>query len=139
MATLAALTVLVTDHTRRLPALAVGLASAGIFLSVARTALYLRQDRLFQRAQRDALTDELTGLPNRRAMYRLLNERLAAKSPTTLLLIDLDGFKAVNDTLGHAAGDELLVGTAARLMSVAGLEHVARIGGDDPLNCSAWR
>lgn len=131
VATLAALTVLVTDHTRRLPALAVGLASAGIFLSVARTALYLRQDRLFQRAQRDALTDELTGLPNRRAMYRLLNERLAAKSPTTLLLIDLDGFKAVNDTLGHAAGDELLVGTAARLMSVAGLEHVARIGGDE--------
>lgn len=131
VATLAALTVLVTDHTRRLPALAVGLASAGIFLSVARTALYLRQDRLFRRAQRDALTDELTGLPNRRAMYRLLNERLAAKSPTTLLLIDLDGFKEVNDTLGHAAGDELLVGTAARLMSVAGLEHVARIGGDE--------
>ena len=77
--------------------------------------------------------DSLTGLPNR----SLLQERLAAalREPATspaLLFLDLDRFKAVNDTMGHAAGDALLIEVARRLVGAAGTDHVtARLGGDE--------
>ncbi len=75
--------------------------------------------------------DSLTGLPNR----GLLLERLAEfehDSTTSLLFLDLDRFKVVNDTLGHAAGDRLLVEVARRLLPCAGLGNmVARLGGDE--------
>jgi diguanylate cyclase (GGDEF)-like protein len=75
--------------------------------------------------------DSLTGLPNR----GLLLERLAEvkhDSTTSLLFLDLDRFKVVNDTLGHAAGDRLLVDVAQRLLSCAGPGNmVARLGGDE--------
>jgi diguanylate cyclase (GGDEF)-like protein len=82
-----------------------------------------------------ATTDALTGLPNRRgldaelprALQRATGERLLA-----LYLIDLDGFKAVNDRLGHAAGDMLLREVAQRLKdAVRGGDMVARLGGDE--------
>ena len=78
--------------------------------------------------------DVLTGLPNRR---RLLEEIAAALTPDAapggaLLLLDLDGFKRVNDTLGHAAGDELLREVARRLRrEVRGEDLAARLGGDE--------
>ncbi len=77
--------------------------------------------------------DPLTGLPNR----SLFNERLAqvdtgVDGPVALLFFDLDRFKAVNDTLGHAAGDALLIQVARRLMSAIGPDHLAaRLGGDE--------
>ncbi|BCJ42776.1 hypothetical protein GCM10010168_04830 [Actinoplanes ianthinogenes] len=75
-----------------------------------------------------ALHDPLTGLPNRRA----LSELLATEGRRALLLVDLDNFKPVNDTLGHAAGDELLVGVADRLRAaVRADDTVARLGGDE--------
>lgn len=79
-----------------------------------------------------AYHDPLTGLCNRRA----LNERMLADhqgtTGTTLLLIDLDRFKSVNDTFGHAVGDQLLVAVAVRLRSLIGPDgFIARHGGDE--------
>lgn len=82
-----------------------------------------------------ALTDALTGLPNRRGLSDVLARSLAGCSPdrmTAVYLIDLDGFKPINDRLGHEAGDEVLVGVARRLQSLLrASDTVARLGGDE--------
>ncbi len=78
-----------------------------------------------------ALHDALTGLPNRRYLEQILETRLDG-SLNSLLMIDLDRFKSVNDTLGHAAGDALLKHVAKILnASVMGTDFVARTGGDE--------
>jgi diguanylate cyclase (GGDEF)-like protein/PAS domain S-box-containing protein len=75
--------------------------------------------------------DALTGLANR-ALMRTRLEALLAAGPVAVLLIDLDGFKDVNDTVGHAAGDDVLKEAAARLLGcVRSSDVVARIGGDE--------
>lgn len=89
---------------------------------------------LRRRLERQATEDELTGLANRRALQLLLDEEMAPDRPATmaLLLVDLDGFKGVNDTLGHPVGDELLRQVAVRLRhSTRRGEEVARLGGDE--------
>jgi diguanylate cyclase (GGDEF)-like protein len=83
-----------------------------------------------------ASTDTLTGLSNRRAfadtLERELAEGAAAGTAAAVLYIDLDGFKTINDTLGHAAGDELLVQVAYRLRGcIRGGDVAARLGGDE--------
>ena len=84
-----------------------------------------------------AYRDTLTGLPNRSLYAYRLDEALAAAAPTgapvAVLLMDLDHFKYVNDTLGHPIGDLLLRETAARLQSIvpAETDTVARMGGDE--------
>jgi diguanylate cyclase (GGDEF)-like protein len=81
-----------------------------------------------------AYTDALTGLPNRKAFTERLATKLAAQPGGRLgvLFIDLDDFKVVNDSLGHAAGDELLRVVGRRLRSATrGCEIVARLGGDE--------
>ena len=82
-----------------------------------------------------ALTDSLTGLPNRRGLSEALEQALARSSAqrlTAVYLLDLDGFKPVNDRLGHEAGDEVLVGVARRLQALLrGSDVVARLGGDE--------
>jgi diguanylate cyclase (GGDEF)-like protein len=89
------------------------------------------QDELGYRAYHDALT----GLANRHMLQERLAEgvtRDAAAGGYALLLIDLDGFKTVNDTLGHAAGDEILRQVARRLEAVvSGAGLIARVGGDE--------
>ena len=76
--------------------------------------------------------DALTGLPNRGLFAQQLREQSAAGLPAAVLLVDLDGFKAVNDTCGHAVGDEVLIAVAARLRATArAADTVARIGGDE--------
>jgi diguanylate cyclase (GGDEF)-like protein/PAS domain S-box-containing protein len=80
--------------------------------------------------------DQLTGLPNRTLfmdrLTRLVLEGRRAKTSVGLMFIDLDGFKAINDTLGHDAGDELLRSTARRLEKcVREADTVARLGGDE--------
>jgi diguanylate cyclase (GGDEF)-like protein len=89
-----------------------------------------------QRVLRNRATrDALTGLLNRAAFEEALHHEVSAvrrESPPTLLLIDLDGFKQVNDTLGHLAGDDVLV-RVSRLIE-AGVRRsdlVARLGGDE--------
>jgi diguanylate cyclase (GGDEF)-like protein len=90
----------------------------------------LRRQALLR--EHEALHDALTGLPNRAAFLAAVDRLLADDARATVVLLDLDGFKAVNDTLGHAAGDALLTEVAVRLR--AGLrpgEVVARLGGDE--------
>ncbi len=88
-----------------------------------------------QRLERLANYDVLTGLPNRAHFYKQLNEAIKIATNTqglALLFIDLDGFKLINDSLGHAAGDQLLAQAAQRLQScVRRSDMVARLGGDE--------
>lgn len=83
-------------------------------------------------AEEQALTDPLTGLRNRRALDGALAAALAAGRPFGLMHLDLDGFKAVNDSLGHAAGDHVLeqVARILRRETRPG-DTVARLGGDE--------
>jgi diguanylate cyclase (GGDEF)-like protein/PAS domain S-box-containing protein len=93
--------------------------------------------QLEERLQHDALHDPLTGLPNRALFTDRLMQALerAKRRPDKLfavMFLDLDRFKAVNDTRGHAAGDELLRALAVRLQeSLRGIDTVARLGGDE--------
>ena len=88
------------------------------------------------RCEYQALNDELTGLPNRRLMADRFNQALAVATRNfggaALLYIDLDGFKLVNDSLGHSVGDLLLAEVAKRLQSrVRESDTLARLGGDE--------
>jgi diguanylate cyclase (GGDEF)-like protein len=83
---------------------------------------------------RNALHDQLTGLANRRSFFRELQRLLEGHpdAPPVVGLVDLDGFKPVNDVFGHAAGDQVLKETAARFLAMVGDEGiVARLGGDE--------
>ncbi|WP_211280279.1 EAL domain-containing protein [Streptomyces lushanensis] len=87
------------------------------------------------RLRYEATHDALTGLPNRTLFFERLDKTLSAAGSTRfgLCYLDLDGFKAINDSLGHASGDRLLVEVADRLQSCATApgEMVARLGGDE--------
>jgi diguanylate cyclase (GGDEF)-like protein len=103
-------------------------------LGVAATSLYLAV--LVYRLEKQVATDPLTGLSNRvrleQAIHRTLVTRGADVGQTALLLIDLDGFKEVNDAHGHAVGDELLRSFAIGLESrMRRGDTLARLGGDE--------
>ena len=90
------------------------------------------EDRLDAMARHDPLTQ----LPNRRYFEEHLEQATArarrSGKPLTLVFLDLDGFKRVNDTLGHATGDQLLIEVARRLKAcVRTTDHVSRLGGDE--------
>jgi c-di-GMP-specific phosphodiesterase len=95
-------------------------------------ALAIERDRIEQALTTAARSDPVTGLPNRARFLELLAERLAgSRAPATVMLLDLDRFKWINDGLGHPAGDRILVEVAARLhRAAAGRAAVARFGGD---------
>ena len=95
-----------------------------------------RTARLSQEQERLALLDPLTGLANRKALRLRIEQTIADRGSGSrrlaLLLLDLDGFKEVNDTLGHGVGDRLLIEVAHRLVrSVDESTMVARLGGDE--------
>ena len=84
------------------------------------------------RLRREAEIDHLTGIPNRKLLLERMAEASRAGQEAALILFDLDGFKDVNDSLGHAAGDEVLKQVARRLEERAGGRGlVARLGGDE--------
>lgn len=85
-----------------------------------------------QQLHHQAFEDTLSGLPNRRSLYAHLNKQLEHKNMFCLLFIDLDGFKQINDSLGHDYGDILLQHTSQRILNcVRANDFVARLGGDE--------
>ncbi|GMA86817.1 hypothetical protein GCM10025868_20670 [Angustibacter aerolatus] len=106
---------------------AMTLASAGV-----RMVQALRDARGKAEALRLSLTDEPTGLPNRRALLARADAAIATDEPFGLMLLDLDGFKDINDSIGHGAGDEVLTVVANRLTDAVGPGRLlARLGGDE--------
>ena len=97
-----------------------------------RAAQAIFQGAAFDRTQTDALTDPLTGLYNVRFLQRKLAELCRGETPFSALCLDLDDFKPINDTFGHAAGDEILRNVAALLReNVRAGDTVVRYGGDE--------
>ncbi|MEZ8104031.1 sensor domain-containing diguanylate cyclase [Vibrio cortegadensis] len=90
-----------------------------------------------RKLEHDALYDPLTNLPNRRLLFNNLHQSLAhckrEQKKLALLLLDIDNFKPVNDSLGHKSGDELLISVSQRLQGLIQRETdtVARLGGDE--------
>ncbi len=118
-----------------LPRVSSVLAAVAISAAVLRMLLTVRTAEALADARREARTDDLTGLPNRRLFVERLQEELhgrPAQQPLTVALLDLDRFKEVNDSFGHDVGDRLLQLVAARLSGALG-DHVvlARLGGDE--------
>ncbi|MDQ6778918.1 MAG: diguanylate cyclase [Actinomycetota bacterium] len=90
-----------------------------------------------RRLEEVSATDNLTGLGNRRKLMADLAPRVASREPLILVVLDLDGFKAYNDTFGHPAGDSLLVRLARSLSAMtSGHAHAYRLGGDE--FCVVW-
>jgi diguanylate cyclase (GGDEF)-like protein len=140
LATVAAFVILFTGAFHHISRIALGLAAATLIAVGLRLLLSVRglrtvtQDRL-----RQSLTDELTGLRNRRYLLQILDaffgdesDRRVAKRRLAFLFIDLNRFKEVNDSFGHSAGDELLKQLGPRLTaSLRGSEVLVRLGGDE--------
>lgn len=109
-------------------------AGVGLLLAVVATSFYLYV--LVNKLERWAATDPLTGLLNRSSFEQVVEHarvnRRASDGLSAVLLIDLDGFKEVNDLLGHGVGDELLRKFAGNLVNACRREDViARLGGDE--------
>ncbi len=123
------------DHFQRVQTVALVAASLGLLAVIGRLMFTFKEYLvLLQLTRVESLSDALTGLGNRRALVRRLDEYFASATvePSLLLLFDLDGFKAYNDTFGHGAGDVLLQRLGARLRdSVGSRGEVFRLGGDE--------
>ena len=132
--TLTSIGLLVYGNLHKIGGLALVLAAAAVVAGMGRTLLTLREVRALAESRRQARTDDLTDLPNRRAFLAEL-ERLtgaAGDGELALVLMDLDGFKELNDTLGHQAGDEVLVHLGQRLAgAIRDKDFLARLGGDE--------
>lgn len=120
----------------------VGATTAAYYLSLRRTygrlltSPQMFEDRVREKAAEQlkvqAYTDDLTALPNRAAFNERLRDLAARGTTPSLVFLDLDRFKIVNDTLGHRVGDELLVATAVRLERALGEgDEIFRLGGDE--------
>jgi diguanylate cyclase (GGDEF)-like protein len=121
----------------RLNGLAYGRAERDLAATLAFAgAIALKNAELVERLQSAATTDQLTGLFNRRALQERLEAEISRsvrhQIRTTIVLLDLDRFKAINDTLGHAAGDRYLVLVSQLLRrQIRTLDVVGRLGGDE--------
>jgi diguanylate cyclase (GGDEF)-like protein len=118
-----------------------GAVRLGFFLVVGFTVARLRV--LQARERLLARTDPLTGLLNRRAFLEALEHELArarrSKRPFSLALLDLDGFKSINDRLGHAVGDAVLTTVATSLrQNLRDIDTLARLGGDEFAALLVW-
>jgi diguanylate cyclase (GGDEF)-like protein len=143
VAAVAVSAILVLDSIHHLPAAAIYLTVATFLASLARLVVAINSERAARerlvlseaRYQDLALHDPLTGLANRSLfddrVAHLFSRRAPAKA-AAFIMVDIDHFKEVNDSLGHGAGDELLIEVARRLVECVRPEDtVARLGGDE--------
>ena len=127
----------VVDQFQPLSPAALAFSTATLIVAVVRLAGSSREEALLHLSRREALTDELTGLPNRRALIAAAAELLEGEDPerenrAVLMLIDLNDFKELNDTLGHGAGDDLLSALGLRMKNqLRPGDFLARLGGDE--------
>jgi diguanylate cyclase (GGDEF)-like protein len=127
---------LLVTRVREMSAGDVAAHAAHLAEDLERVAGALAQLALRQELTSRALRDDLTGLPNRAAVLQAVKRRLsridAAARPFGIMILDIDDFKGVNDRLGHAAGDDVLIATAFALQdAVRDDDFVARLGGDE--------
>lgn len=116
-----------------------GLIALPVYFSILLKQLSRQHDelkKLYEQTARHATHDSLTNLPNRKRFHDQLAETIASARQNdrtfTVLYLDLDGFKAINDDLGHVIGDQLIERTARRLeLCVRKDDMVARVGGDE--------
>jgi diguanylate cyclase (GGDEF)-like protein len=123
------------DAARSRKVASVGTIVAIVFLLLAFSIMFRRSVRARKLSDHKAMTDELTGLGNRRKLFADMERKissLGAEQTVTVAIFDLDGFKAYNDTFGHPAGDALLNRLGSRLVAAVGDRGSAyRIGGDE--------
>jgi diguanylate cyclase (GGDEF)-like protein len=134
IATVVSLSVLLAGRWWPVSPIATVLAAATLVAAAIRTQVAFRQVKRLHDLGRQARIDELTGLGNRRAMHEHVSSLLAENSMArvAVLLLDLDRFKEINDTLGHHVGDELLRQLGPRLAPVLRPEDLlVRLGGDE--------
>jgi diguanylate cyclase (GGDEF)-like protein len=132
---LSSIGVLVLGNYQPTSSLAVVLATGTLLAVVVRTALTFQEVRVLAESRRLALTDDLTGLGNRRLLYRRLETALTQRvegRAVALLIVDLDRFKEINDALGHHMGDQLLQQIGPRLAAhLRAGDLLVRLGGDE--------
>ena len=132
VATACAVGVLVYGNTAEVNPLAISLATIAVAAALGRTLVGYRTLAELARSRQEALTDELTGLANRRMLFRSLEQTLASGRPSAFALLDLDGFKGYNDRHGHLEGDRLLERLGEAMAAAVGPTGAAyRLGGDE--------
>ncbi len=132
----AAFGLLLYDHLHRLNSIAYGLAITTLAVAMVRTSLAYRDVRGLSEARQLASTDDLTSLPNRRLFMQCVDAAITncelTRSDLSVLMLDLDNFKQLNDTLGHDAGDTLLRLIGPRIKrALRDTDTIARLGGDE--------
>ncbi len=136
----AGLSILLTGTIRHVGGIALGLAVATLVVVGLRLTLSVRRLRaITDERHRESVTDELTGLGNRRRLFQILNayfeDQVWRRDPQrrlAFLFVDLDHFKEINDSFGHAAGDELLKQLGPRLRATLRASDIlVRLGGDE--------
>ena len=132
----ASIGLLLLGALRSVDTVAACFAAAALVVAMVRTSVSVHELRRLAETRRQASTDELTGLPNRRwfdrELRRAIEHARARREELALLVIDLDHFKELNDTLGHHAGDRVLAQLGPRIRTaLRGDDHVARLGGDE--------